>query len=404
MKKTIALVLTLLSALALLTSCIHEDIGIVLNEDGTGKIAATVGVDKDTYNQLLGMGVDLLADAEKNSGETPFEYEYKGKTYIALSETTEYASYEELKQALLDMTYNTDELSEMTAYGTFENEDEAEIEEDAASEEDLPAEESASTAEEDDTEKTEMDNHIFKEVIIEERKSLFSKGLTFSATMNAFPEDGDSDTSITGSFLVTLSVELPYGIKKAGENAIVDGNKATFEIDDVSVENTFSVEAEKWSIWEWEGGFVRRTYHAKLVMTPVLIPDETAGYREEIGGTWVTRSGYGVDTSVIVAVQTDSGEIAGRLKVDAFYPEHGYSAEKTKSDRLELVGSEYAFRPLASSVSGARMHTIPIWFPDRPYSVKYSAYDLWCPAGMLSGRSHAKVSIDGDIYDDLYTQ
>ena len=139
-------------------------------------------------------------------------------------------------------------------------------------------------------------------------------------------------------------------------------------------------------------------------MTPVLIPDETAGYREEIGGVWVTRSGYGVDTETEVTVESDSGDVVGTLKVDTFYPEHGYSTAASKSDRLEKVGGVYVFRPLASSVSGARMHTIPLWFPDRPYSVKYIAYDVWCPAGMLSGKSHARVNIDGDMYDDLYTQ
>ena len=45
-----------------------------------------------------------------------------------------------------------------------------------------------------------------------------------------------------------------------------------------------------------------------------------------------------------------------------------------------------------------------VLIPDRPYTVKYIAYDVWCPAGMLSGKSHARVSIDGDMYDDLYTQ
>ena len=170
-------------------------------------------------------------------------------------------------------------------------------------------------------------------------------------------------------------------------------------------ENTDDEEPElTWDVWEWEDGFVKKTYHAKLVMSPVLIPDETAGYREEIGGVWVTRSGYGVDTETEVSVESNFDEIAGSLKVDTFYPEHVYSTAASKSDRLEEISGAYVFRPLASSVSGARMHTIPLWFPDRPYTVKYIAYDVWCPAGMLSGKSHARVSIDGDMYDDLYTQ
>ena len=29
--------------------------------------------------------------------------------------------------------------------------------------------------------------------------------------------------------------------------------------------------------------------------------------------------------------------------------------------------------------------------------------DLWCPGGMLYGYTNAYVNIDGDMYDDLYT-
>ena len=235
MKKVFALFLTVLTLLAVMTGCIHEDIGVILNADGTGKIAATVGVEEGTYNQLLGMGVDLFSDSESE----PVEYEYKGKHYISVSETTEYATYEELRQALLDMTYDTDELAELKDAEDWEtDEKEQELDEILTTKE-------PDDAEEDAEETAGMDNHIFKEVVIEEKKGLFSKGLTFSATMNALPDDENEENSMASSFHVTVSVETPYGIKKTGEGAVVEGNKATFEIEDLSVENTFSVEAEE---------------------------------------------------------------------------------------------------------------------------------------------------------------
>ena len=101
MKRIATLILSALTLLTLLTGCIHEDFGIKLNEDGTGSIAARIGIDKDVYNQALGMGANLFADSE----EEPTEYEYKGKTYVAVTETTEYTSFDELRQALLDLTY-----------------------------------------------------------------------------------------------------------------------------------------------------------------------------------------------------------------------------------------------------------------------------------------------------------
>lgn len=158
-------------------------------------------------------------------------------------------------------------------------------------------------------------------------------------------------------------------------------------------------------MWEWNGGFVRKTYTAKLNLSAVLYPDETAGYRKQNGSTWTTRSGYGLDTEVAATVDTNASSSAavGTLKVDAFYPEHNYSTANNKSDRLELVNGKYVFKPLSSSVSGSRIHAAPLWFPDKAYSVKYYAYDIWCPAGMLSGYTNAGVMIDGDMYDDLYT-
>ena len=250
MKRIATLILSALTLLTLLTGCIHEDFGIKLNEDGTGSIVARIGIDKDVYNQALGMGADLFADSE----EEPTEYEYKGKTYVAVTETTEYASFDELKQALLDLTYETDELAELTdleaAGEPVEEEAEALIAEvidlpeddveDAAdeTEDGEPAEDTAAEGE-----TTAVDNHIFKEVLIEKKSGLISESYVFSAKMNTVPDDPNAETPLSSAFLVTVSVEMPNDITNASENATVEGNKATFEISDLTVENEFAVEA-----------------------------------------------------------------------------------------------------------------------------------------------------------------
>lgn len=138
-------------------------------------------------------------------------------------------------------------------------------------------------------------------------------------------------------------------------------------------------------------------------MTASLIPNENAGYCEKISGIWTTRSGYGVDTEVTVDVDSDFEDVEGALKVDTFYPEHNSSTAAKKSYRLELVSGKYMFKKNSSSVNASRMHGIPLWFPDGAYAVKYYAYDLWCPAGMLIGYTNAYVNITGDMFDDLYT-
>ena len=262
MKRIAILLLSTLTLLTLLTGCIHEDFGIKLNADGTGSIAARIGIEKDVYNQALGLGADLFSDSESE----PTEYEYKGKTYVAVTETTEYQSYDELKQALLDLTYETDELAKMDSFeGEWEISD-PEEEDAVLMDEPLPVPEDAAVAEsEDDPAEDEpsdddeagepegdaaetIDNHIFKDVVIERNDGLFSKSLVFSAKMNAIPDDPDAETPLSSAFLVTVSVEMPSEITNASENAAVEGNKATFEISDLTVENEFAVESSQTNV------------------------------------------------------------------------------------------------------------------------------------------------------------
>jgi hypothetical protein len=257
MKRIAILLLSALTLLTLLTGCIHEDFGIKLNADGTGSVSARIGIDKDVYSQALGMGADLFGDSEAE----PTEYEYRGKTYVSVTETTEYASFDELKQALLDLTYETDELAEMNSFeGEWEigdpeeedavlmdeplpePEDEAEAEPEDDPVEDEPSEDDEAGEPEGTTAET-IDNHIFKDVVIERNDGLFSKSLVFSAKMNAIPDDPDAETPLSSAFLVSVSVEMPNDITNASENAAVDGNKAVFEINDLTVENEFAVES-----------------------------------------------------------------------------------------------------------------------------------------------------------------
>ena len=274
MKRIAALILAALTLTVLLTGCIHENIGVKLNEDGTGSMSAAVGVEKNTYDQLLGMGVDLFADSEAEPGE----YEYKGKTYVSIARTAEYESYDELKQALLDLTYESDELAALTDLEADEDapmpEDEdvsvekiADVPEEETPETDEITEEAAeaSAGAEEEAAETEasVDNHIFKEVVIEKQDGFFTKSVRFYAKMNPIPENpeislpenseesaegdlpADAETPLSSSFLVTLSVEMPYAVTGAGENATVEGNKAVIEIGDLTAENEITVEAEK---------------------------------------------------------------------------------------------------------------------------------------------------------------
>ena len=232
------------------------------------------------------------------------------------------------------------------------------------------------------------------------------------------PETGYSSDDIKFTFKVSVPSDVTES--STANNTITKNERAVKLPDrsapDASFEltppNSFSYSEYKtkstptlsWSVWEWNSGFVRKTYTAKLTLSASLIPDASAGYRKESGGKWTTRSGYGLNTEVTVGLNaTNSAMITGEAKVNAYYPEYNYSTASASSDMLELVGGKYVFKENSGSLNGSRYHATPIWFPDGAYSVKYYVYDQWCPAGMLTGYTYAAVTISGSMYDDLYT-
>ena len=87
-KKVFALLMSTIMLLSLLTGCIHQDMGVKMNKDGTGSITTTLGIEKDFYEQLRSMGSDPF------EGKTGSEYQYDGSTYVSYAETKEYSSYE----------------------------------------------------------------------------------------------------------------------------------------------------------------------------------------------------------------------------------------------------------------------------------------------------------------------
>ncbi len=232
------------------------------------------------------------------------------------------------------------------------------------------------------------------------------------------PETGYSSDDIKFTFKVSVPSDVTES--STANNTITKNERAVKLPDrsapDASFEltppNSFSYSEYKtkstptlsWSVWEWNSGFVRKTYTAKLTLSASLIPDASAGYRKESGGKWTTRSGYGLNTEVTVGLNaTNSAMITGEAKVNAYYPEYNYSTATASSDMLELSGGKYVFKVNDGSLNGSRYHATPIWFPDGAYSVKYHVYDQWCPAGMLTGYTYAAVTISGSMYDDLYT-
>lgn len=218
MKKHIMLLMAIVCMFAMLTGCVQQDIGVAINADGTGTVSATIGIEEDAYEQLVGMGSDIFEGKETST------YEHDGKTYVSYTETKIYENYEDIEKALLEMTYESDVFDGLNTED-FETED---------------AEESAEAAE---------PAPIFKNVSIDKSSGLFYSNYTFKAEMNpqeiSDSEDIEMDLPIdTDSFRITFTVTMPSDITQAN-GATVEGNKAVFEIDDITEAQEFSVVCEQ---------------------------------------------------------------------------------------------------------------------------------------------------------------
>ena len=218
MKKHIMLLMAIVCMFAMLTGCVQQDIGVAINADGTGTVSATIGIEEDAYEQLVGMGSDIFEGKETST------YEHDGKTYVSYTETKSYENYEDIEKALLEMTYESDVFDGLNTED-FETED---------------AVESAEAAE---------PAPIFKSVSIDKSSGLFYSNYTFKAEMNpqeiSDSEDIEMDLPIdTDSFRMTFTVTMPSDITQAN-GATIEGNKAVFEIDDITEAQEFSVICEQ---------------------------------------------------------------------------------------------------------------------------------------------------------------
>ena len=224
MKKHITLLLAMLCMFALLTGCVQQDIGVTVNSDGTGTVSATIGIEKDAYKQLIGMGTDIFEGKETST------YEYDGNTYVSYTETKDYESYEDMEKALLEMTYESE---------VFENFDTEDLEFE------IPEESDGSEESAEPTQPTP----IFKNVTIEKNTGLFYSTYTFKAELNPQEITESEDIGLelpidTDSYRMTFTITMPSDITQASGGKI-EANKAVFEIDDITEAQEFSVICEQ---------------------------------------------------------------------------------------------------------------------------------------------------------------
>ena len=225
MKKILAIVLSVITLSLCLTGCVYEDLSVKLNKDETGSIAATIGLKKDFVDQMM-------------NGQNPFdgketkEIEYDGEKYIAYTEVTDYASFDEIAKALSEMTYDTEDYDVPT-----ENDADGDVDTETAEETSVIDEWLADTSAEE-----KADNHIFKSVEIKKDGGKY----IFDAVLNKV-EGQVQGYDMSDIFKVSISVEMPAKVT-AYKNGTVDGNKVTFDLSDMSAETELYAECKTASV------------------------------------------------------------------------------------------------------------------------------------------------------------
>ena len=239
-RKFYMLVLLCTSVLLMLTSCMRTGVNINMKEDGSGVVEISYGVAENYYNSMIEQsGTDIFAG--KQTGLISED----GKEYICYVEHKPFTSYDELKDILLSLEYDTKTFSG----GEIEEDSEEEWPDDS----DLTFDFELDMGFEDDEDETDADTdtsedlHIFKAADAGKRDSFFSDTYYFTATVN--PQNMDMDQlamlnlDASEIFRLVVSVTVPGDI--TAEGAVVEGNTATFTITDLSEETVITVEGSQ---------------------------------------------------------------------------------------------------------------------------------------------------------------
>jgi hypothetical protein len=168
-----------------------------------------------------------------------------------------------------------------------------------------------------------------------------------------------------------------------------------------------------WNEWVYEGGtLVKKIYGLSLNTGSLsIVLDINSPSRKYLNGYWYMGSGYGFTSYWAVSTNTLSGTITpastaytGAQVASVFFPEYKYSTEVNKYRSLVLAGTNSFQLPTNSySLNNARLHYVPLWFPNGNYIAQGFVSDLWTPAGMMTGFVNSNnIIITQSAYDDWY--
>lgn len=166
-----------------------------------------------------------------------------------------------------------------------------------------------------------------------------------------------------------------------------------------------------WFKWYYENGnFVKKSYGLILSSSePMITPDDNSPSKEYKDGNLSVKSGYAYSFNWHPIINTVSGKTTAPVDMYtaiqngyAMFPEFNYSNLFGKYRTLQRTSGAFSFKA-NTAAGGAKLHYIPVWYPNGDYIVNSYAYDCWTPAGMIAVRTNSNpLNITGSLFDDYY--
>ena len=240
--KCTSLLALLAAILMICTGCVRSGVGVVINEDNTGTVEISVGINEkyiDTIKEQAG-------DVELFEGKTTATLTDGEDNYICTVEHRDFKNLEELKTILLELEYNFDSLEgddSIMEDAMLDDSLDFDLELKDESDEDIWI---TADGEEIIPEAEETENYrIFKNVDVTHTSNFL--GDTYRLILTTMPHEMNTDDlamfgiSTDNMFRLVVAITMPGTMKADG--AEINENTASFTITDLDEEHVLVAES-----------------------------------------------------------------------------------------------------------------------------------------------------------------
>ena len=225
----------LAAGLMLFTGCVRSGVGVTIEENDTGTVEISVGINEKYYESMMAQdGTEGIFGGKETAKLTDGD-----DSYICVVEHKQFQNLDELKTILTELEYD---------FADLEGADS--VMEDAEPDESFEEEDYLWIGEDDtgetETEETTDNSRIFKSVDVVHNTSLI--GDNYRLSLVTMPHEMNNDElSMLGMdtgdmFKLVVAVTMPGEV--TAEGAEINGNTATFIITDLDEEHLLNVESE----------------------------------------------------------------------------------------------------------------------------------------------------------------